>query len=86
MNKHLKNLAYEINSFKKWANEVNDKSKEWETDYLQWDRIYLAINEVLRNVPLMNWSKMITNCCFIHWQETMKLKMFYSHLLITQRR
>ncbi|MDK8182580.1 hypothetical protein [Paenibacillus sp. UMB4589-SE434] len=52
MNKHLKNLAYEINSFKKWANEVNDKSKEWETDYLQWDRIYLAINEVLRNVPI----------------------------------
>ncbi|SDX05600.1 HEAT repeat domain-containing protein [Paenibacillus sp. CF384] len=56
MNNYFKNLTSEINSFKNWEDKLTDKSKEWETEYLHWDRIYLAVNKVLRYVPLNEWE------------------------------
>jgi len=53
------NLDIEIKSFKKWADGVAVKHGEWETDYLHWDKIYLAVDEVLIQVPIDEWNAVV---------------------------
>lgn len=56
MNPLLLKLEGEIKFFKEWADDIAVKYGEWETDYHHWDKIYRAIDEVLKHVPTDEWN------------------------------
>lgn len=51
----------EIEKFKSWAITANKSFGEWETEYPDWDRIYSAIRQIIRENPIAEWSEQIIN-------------------------
>lgn len=51
-----KGLLREIQSFKLWAETVPKGFGEWETEYLHWDKIYLAADQLIETVPAGEWE------------------------------
>lgn len=49
-------LENEIHLFHDWATSHPKDYGEWETDYMEWGRIYEAFKQVLDNVPTEMWD------------------------------
>lgn len=49
-------LENEIQLFHEWAANHPKDYGEWETDYMEWGRIYEAVKQVFENVPIKMWD------------------------------
>ncbi|MEH7402998.1 hypothetical protein V7148_18670 [Gottfriedia acidiceleris] len=54
-------LIKEIESFILWSKTCEKSYREWETDYLHWDRIYKSTNNLIKKIPVENWSSKLVN-------------------------
>ncbi|MEH7452793.1 HEAT repeat domain-containing protein [Gottfriedia acidiceleris] len=54
-------LIKEIESFVIWSKTAENSYGEWETDYLNWDRIYISTNNLIEKIPVGNWSTELVN-------------------------
>ncbi len=54
-------LLNEIKSFKLWANTADTSYGEWETDYLHWDKINKAAEQLIQEIPVKQWNEDLLN-------------------------
>jgi hypothetical protein len=52
----MRELLLEIEMFRNWANTADKSFGEWETEYLQWDRIYRYVKKLIEDTPVEKWS------------------------------
>jgi hypothetical protein len=49
-------LRHQVETFKQWATGLTGQYGEWETEYLYWDSLYNAVEEVLGLTPSDEWD------------------------------
>ncbi|WP_338533012.1 hypothetical protein RBB83_26790 [Paenibacillus peoriae] len=48
----FRTLQEQVITFKQWGASIAEKHGEWETNYLYWDKLYNAVEEVLEHTSL----------------------------------
>ncbi|WP_316569156.1 HEAT repeat domain-containing protein [Neobacillus sp. YIM B06451] len=54
-------LLSEIERFRNWAATADKSFGEWETEYPDWEKIYLFVNRLIKETPVEKWNKGLLN-------------------------
>lgn len=58
----VKEFLQEVANFKLWAKTADQSYGEWETEYHHWDKINLATDKLVDNVPVGGWVAELLDC------------------------